>query len=178
VDSVLALIREGSLRPSSSQIAERAGITQRTLFNQFGDMDTLYEAVTERHTERVAHLIPTLGAGSLQDRVGHLCTQLCELLEDVMNIRWVVTTMPDGMERFGSSVQLLAAVLRSQLDNTFDEELMVLEPRDRAAVLDLLEIETDPLTWRMRRVQQRHSPEEARDLLTRAVTAIVRGSTT
>src|SRR5690349_20360766 len=36
VDALLDLIREGHMKPSSAEIADRAGVTQRTLFNQFG----------------------------------------------------------------------------------------------------------------------------------------------
>ena len=176
VDALLGLIREGSLRPSSAQIAERAGVTQRTLFNQFGDMETLFEAVTKRHTARVAHLLPTVVPGTLEKRAAHFADQLAELLEEVMNIRWAVLTTPEGIERFGSSIELFGAVMRHQFNNAFDEELLTLAPADRDAVLDLLEVEADPLTWRMRRLQQRRSVDQARALVERAILVILRGS--
>lgn len=174
VDALLDLIRDGTLRPSSAQIAEKAGVTQRTLFNQFGDMETLFEAVTKRQTARVAHLLPTASEGSLEERAEHFAVQLSLLLEEVMNIRWAVLTTPDGLDRFGSSVELFGAVMRHQFNNAFGEELLILDPEAREQVLDILEIEADPVTWRMRRLQQRRSVEQASALVQRAILAILR----
>src|SRR5437764_15268085 len=67
VDAVLDLLKEGVLRPSSAQIAERAGVTQRTLFNQFGDMDSLIGAVASRQVQRVFKLLPQAGQGTFDD---------------------------------------------------------------------------------------------------------------
>ena len=175
VDALLDLIKAGTLRPSSAQIAEKAGVTQRTLFNQFGDMETLFTAVTKRQTERVAHLLPTVVPGTLQERATHFADQLSELLEEIMNIRWAVLTTAEGVQRFGSSVELFGTVMRHQFNNAFDEELLTLSPQERDEILDVLEIEADPLTWRMRRLQQRRSQEQARDLVERAIISILRG---
>jgi hypothetical protein len=57
VDALLDLIREGHHKPSSAEIADRAGVTQRTLFNQFGDMDSLLRAIAARDA-RVKVVIP------------------------------------------------------------------------------------------------------------------------
>src|SRR3954447_3199911 len=73
VDALLDLLREGNVRPSSSQIAERAGVTQRTLFNQFGDMDSLISAVAARQAQRFFKLLPNAGCGSFEARVASYC---------------------------------------------------------------------------------------------------------
>ncbi|QGN48306.1 TetR/AcrR family transcriptional regulator [Micromonospora sp. WMMD558] len=47
VEAHLALISEGDLRPTGERIAERAGISLRTLWTNFKDMETLFEASGE-----------------------------------------------------------------------------------------------------------------------------------
>lgn len=175
-DAFLDLIRDGTLRPSSAQIAETAGVTQRTLFNQFGDMDTLLEAVTRRHIDRVSHLLPSVVEGTLERRVEHFCGELAVLLDEVMNIRWAVLTAPDGIKRFTQGAALLTTVLRHQVTEAFADELLGLPAADRAELIDVLEIEIDPLTWRLRRMQQHKSQDEARAVVERALLALLRGS--
>jgi len=45
VDALLALIEEGTLVPTAQQISSRAGVGIRTLFRQFSDMDSLFDAL-------------------------------------------------------------------------------------------------------------------------------------
>ncbi len=134
-------------------------------------MKTLFAAAARRHTQRVASLLPAAVPGDRQTRVDHFSDQLARLLEEVMNIRWSVMTSAEGRARYGESLMLFNAAIRHQLGTAFDEELSQLPEADRSAVLDLLEIEGDPLTWRLRRVQQGRSFEEATALLRRAIDA-------
>lgn len=48
VDAHLALIDEGDLNPTGERIAERAGISPRTLWTNFKDMETLFAATGQR----------------------------------------------------------------------------------------------------------------------------------
>src|SRR3954469_16657881 len=49
VDALVALFEEGSYTPSTNEIAERAGISPRSLFRYFDDADDLTRAAIERH---------------------------------------------------------------------------------------------------------------------------------
>jgi AcrR family transcriptional regulator len=173
VDALLDLIREGHLKPSSAEIADRAGVTQRTLFNQFGDMDSLLRAIAARHAARVTPLIPTVTTGDLEERTHEFCSQLAGLLEEVMQIRWAIITQSTQGDRLVRGSEVLTQVLRHQLQETFATELRQLDEADRAATLDILEIEADPITWRLRRLQQRKSIEEAGEALERAIRLVL-----
>jgi AcrR family transcriptional regulator len=174
VDALLDLIREGHMKPSSAEIADRAGVTQRTLFNQFGDMDSLLRAIAARHAARVTPMIPNITSGTLTERSHEFCTQLAGLLEEVMQIRWAIITNSTSNERLGRGTEVLTQVLRHQMQETFGNELRQLDEADRSATLDLLEIEADPITWRLRRFQQRKTVEEAADALERAINLVLR----
>src|SRR5688572_12211442 len=52
VDAHLALIEEGDLRPTGERIADRAGVSLRALWANFGDMEALFRASGERLRER------------------------------------------------------------------------------------------------------------------------------
>ena len=47
VDALLELLAEGETSPSSREIAQRAGVSLRTVFQHFDDIDTLYAAVAQ-----------------------------------------------------------------------------------------------------------------------------------
>ena len=48
VDALVELFAEGSYTPSSAEIAERAGLSPRSLFRYFDDMDDVSRAAIER----------------------------------------------------------------------------------------------------------------------------------
>lgn len=64
LDAFLALIEEGDLAPTSQRIAERAGVSMRTVFHQFNDVDTIHQLAGQRLSERLraeAHDVSTQG---------------------------------------------------------------------------------------------------------------------
>ena len=174
VDALLDLLRSGTLRPSSAQIAERAGVTQRTLFNQFGDMDSLISAVAARQTERVLGMLPTAGEGTLEQRVASYCDGLAILLDETMHVRWAVVTSTTTMAPASAALDSARQFMRGRIADAFAPEL---EPRSAAMVselLDALEIETDPVVWRIRRIQQELTTEQSRATVERAMLALLR----
>ncbi|HXM56193.1 MAG TPA: TetR/AcrR family transcriptional regulator [Candidatus Dormibacteraeota bacterium] len=58
VDGLLDLIDEGLLRPSAAQVASRAGVSLRSVYQHFDDLETLFRVAGERHRQRLAHLEP------------------------------------------------------------------------------------------------------------------------
>src|SRR3546814_16872470 len=68
-DATISLIDEGDLRPTAPRVAERAGVSVRSVFQHFDDLESLHAAVAERLVERVAVLVvPIDPAGQLDDR--------------------------------------------------------------------------------------------------------------
>jgi TetR/AcrR family transcriptional regulator of autoinduction and epiphytic fitness len=174
VDALLTLLREGVLRPSSAQIAERAGVTQRTLFNQFGDMESLVIAAAGRQVQRYLELQPSAGTGTTEERVRSYCVGLERLLEEIMHVRWAVLTNPAAPPTGTRVVRSSLHFTRRQLHEAFAEELDPLDPEARDEVLDALEIEADPVVWRLRRVQQELTPDECRAVVQRTILALLR----
>lgn len=57
IDALLGLFRDGVFEPSSNEIAERAGLSPRSLFRYFDDVDDLHRAAVERHLARARPLV-------------------------------------------------------------------------------------------------------------------------
>jgi TetR/AcrR family transcriptional regulator of autoinduction and epiphytic fitness len=176
VDALLALLREGVVRPSSAQIAERAGVTQRTLFNQFGDMESLVTAAAGRQVHRYLELQPSAGTGPVEERVRRYCVGLERLLEETMHVRWAVLTNPGAPPTSTRVVRSSLLFARRQLHEAFAAELDPLDDPTRDEVLDALEIEADPVVWRLRRVQQELTADECRAVVERTILSLLHGA--
>src|SRR3954471_20040450 len=57
VDAMRALHAEGDLRPTAPRIAERAGVSLRTVWQQFNDMETLLVEAIRRDNEILSSLL-------------------------------------------------------------------------------------------------------------------------
>src|SRR5262245_37285301 len=53
VDALLSLLEEGDMSPSARDIAERAGVSLRSVFQHYDDLESLYTALIERQAGRV-----------------------------------------------------------------------------------------------------------------------------
>lgn len=176
VEATLALIFEGRV-PSSADIAERAGVTQRTLFNQFGDMDSLVLEVARRQSRRVAELAPHPEPElPLPERAERFATSMSAILEEAMHIRWAILRSghPTALELVAGARTWVRELIRRSFAPELDA---IVEPR-RDDVLDELELTVDPVAWRIRRLVQGHTCEEACTRVADTLCAILRDAAT
>lgn len=57
LDALLELFREGEYEPAANDIAERAGLSPRSLFRYFADVDDLHRSVVARQLARAQALV-------------------------------------------------------------------------------------------------------------------------
>jgi TetR/AcrR family transcriptional regulator, regulator of autoinduction and epiphytic fitness len=82
VDALLALIAEGDLRASPERIVARAGVSLRTLWSSFGDLEGLYAAASDRLIQlQEARHRPVPAGQPLAARVSAFCEQRGRMLE-------------------------------------------------------------------------------------------------
>src|SRR5919107_2057890 len=78
----LGLIDEGDLKPTGERIAERAGVSLRTLWTNFKDMETLFAATGELVKERQDGMHRAISPDlPLTERVEEFCRQRVAVLE-------------------------------------------------------------------------------------------------
>ena len=82
VDAHLGLLASGDLKPTGERIADAAGVSLRTLWTSFKDMETLFSAAGQRLIERQLDVFePIDSALPLPDRVDAFCRQRARMLE-------------------------------------------------------------------------------------------------
>lgn len=85
LDAVLELFAEGNLDPGVHEVAERSGVSLRSVYRYFEDLDELVTAAIDRHLQRTRPLfdIDRLGEGPLPERVQRFAERRTRLFESV-----------------------------------------------------------------------------------------------
>lgn len=176
VRALLSLYNEGNLNPATEEIAARSGVSARSLFRYFDDVDDLCEAAIEQQQLDVRHLFPVaVGADEpFAVRVAALVRQRGELFETVESVATV--------SRLRAPFQLVVAdrlthgrsQLRQQLAMLFAHELSAM-PDDVAAMrLAAADVITSFESWRLLRDDQRLTRPKAAAAVVEALTALFR----
>ncbi|MBW2464616.1 MAG: TetR/AcrR family transcriptional regulator, partial [Deltaproteobacteria bacterium] len=159
VDALLSLYAEDNLTPTIDDIAERVGMTSRTIYHHFEDHDAIAEALTEHQRHQLVHLTKLDSSGTLAERIDGLVAQRAELFETVAPVRRAALANMHASRRIRKGQGNLAAVLRRHLTHTFGPELTALDRSTGAETVELLDLHTSCDTWeRLRRWQRLSVP--------------------
>jgi TetR/AcrR family transcriptional regulator of autoinduction and epiphytic fitness len=170
VDATIELVEEGDLRPTAPRIAERAGVSVRSVFQHFDDLETLFSAMGARVVERLTTLIrPIDPSAPLARRVDEFVRQRCEVQEAVTPInRAAILQQPtsgtiDRQFRDGHSFS------SAHLAEVFATEIEAAGPAG-GALYEALVVACCWPAWNLLRTLERRTVEEA----TGSVAAMVR----
>ena len=121
VDALLDLYSEGNLRPSTDEIAERAGISPRSLFRYFEDADDLAGEAVARQLGRAMPLLPlAVGPDAPFDiRVAALVDQRLRLFITLGQAAHVSRLRAPFQPRLAKSLREGRRFLRSQVRTLF-----------------------------------------------------------
>jgi TetR/AcrR family transcriptional regulator, regulator of autoinduction and epiphytic fitness len=146
VDALLDLIQEGDVRPSAAEVARRAGVSLRSVYQHFEDLEALFQAAGERHRERVAHLepLPELPA-DLASRVAAYTAHRARWLEAVTPMNRAAALQAPFSKAIADRQAAGRARLRAGLKTAFAPELGRAAEPDR--LLHALEAAAAWTTW-------------------------------
>ncbi len=164
VDACIELVEGGDPRPTGPRIATRAGVSVRSVFQHFDDLETLFAAVGRRVVDRVSRLIVPVDPGlPLDDRIASLVAQRARLLEAVTPIRRAASAHSVGSAEINRRFQSGHDFLRQQVMTVFAPELEQAGDLARV-VLDSLDVALSWSTWETLRVLNGRSDQEARQV--------------
>ena len=161
VDATIALVEEGDLRPTGPRIAERAGVSVRSVFQHFDDLETLFSAVGARVVERLGALMAPIDPSEpLGERIKAFARQRGDILESVTPINRAAILQLPTSATIDRQFRQGHAFLSAQVGEVFAAELEAAGDR-RPALLDALVIACSWSTWNLLRTLERRSPGEA-----------------
>ncbi|MFF5260561.1 TetR/AcrR family transcriptional regulator [Actinomadura viridis] len=89
-EALLDLLRETGRAPTAAVIATRAGVSRRSVFVHFSDLEELYAEAGRAQAERLLGTVETIDPGlPLAERVGRFVDQLERLYETMTPVRRV-----------------------------------------------------------------------------------------
>lgn len=125
LDAMIDLIDEGTVLPSVDQISERSGVSHRSVFRYFEDLDGLFDAAVLRTYERVAPLsaIHNFGRGTMIERVDALVEQRVRLFGALMPLANAARHRKGAITPAETALKHHLAALRDQLEGHLAPQL-------------------------------------------------------
>lgn len=171
VQALVELFEEGVYQPSTAEIAERAGISPRSLFRYFDDVDDLHRAAIDSQLERAQPLLqldlpPDASTPTKIDRLVEARVRLFETIEPAARAGRVVA---HRRPMVATTLDESRAYLRHQLRTLFAPEL----GGERAALLPAIDALCSFESYELLRVHQSLSRPKTVAALTAALTQLL-----
>jgi TetR/AcrR family transcriptional regulator of autoinduction and epiphytic fitness len=148
VEAQLSLIEAGELRPTARQIAGQAGVSLRSVFQHFEDLDAIVMAVAQRQFERYGHLVETRPAkGPLTDRLESFVLRRSKLLEGITPVRRSALVSEPFSPQLAKKLDWARRGFRSDVAAAFDPELDRVTHGERREFLAALDTATCWEAW-------------------------------
>ena len=143
LDAVIELFEDGNLSPGVHEIADRSGVSLRSVYRYFDDVDTLVATAIDRRLERSrpGFRIERVGEGPLRQRVERFCRARVGLFEDLRVVYGAASVRARLDQEVADVLSRLRRTLSGQMEAMFAPELERLTGDDlriTTLTLDLL----------------------------------------
>jgi len=176
VTSLLALIEEGQLAPTAGQIAERAGVSVRSVYQHFTDVEGLYADASARVFDRVRSISGEMDpAWPLARRIEDLSASRATALEMLAPFSRASRLLEPSSPTIRENRFAIRRWVRERLARIFAPELAKAPGPERGTLLDALDVVISADAWEHLR-SGGCSVEDARRVVQLGLTALLTGS--
>lgn len=171
VDAVLDLLNEGVPRPTAQQVAERSGVSLRSIFRIFDDVETLHATAAQRQQDRVRHLFVNVAPdGPLDVRAEAIARVTAGVYTEVAPVRRAALRTAPESEILRGELDRARVWLRREIERVFAPELESLD--DDGVTYGAIESALSFETWDQLRNGQEASTSRTRAITIRMVLAL------
>lgn len=161
VEALLTLHDRGNLRPTARDVANEAGVSLRSLYVHFDDLEALFVAASHRQVERLAAVLPPLlTEGALAERLDAFLARRVRTHEVGGGVRRAAVLQAPFSPAVRQAVTNGRRVLHTEITRCFAPELAA-AGGDAPRLLRALDIATSGATWESLRDHQNLSVDEA-----------------
>lgn len=177
VDAMLDLFAEGNLRPGADEIAARSGVSRRSVFRYFDDLDSLGRTAVEHQLARVGHLIELadIGEGTVESRVDRLIAQRLRLFAATMPAARVSRLRAPFEPVLAQELARSRRLFRRQVERHFDDVLRPLTRARRNAVLSAAEVLCSFEAYELLRLGHDQTPKQIGDSMRAGLSSLLAG---
>jgi len=147
-DALLDLLAGGQMRPTAKEIADRAGVSVRSVYVHFDDLEALYCVAATRYLTRMAPMLaPVAAVGSVEERAYALVRQRVRLYIESGAIGRATRIHAESSPTLERILRDGRNHSRAELERVFARELEPLSDTERHRVVALLDVLCSAETW-------------------------------
>jgi TetR/AcrR family transcriptional regulator of autoinduction and epiphytic fitness len=161
VEAMLDLLRERGEQPSAQEIADRAGVSLRTVFRHHDDMESLLATALEHQMKHVGHLFDPVSTMGVEEFV----ERRASLFEQIAGVRRAGLRY-DGIAVIREGLDQSHRRLRDQVASAFGVE---------GTTLEAVDVATSWAAWDTLRRDQGLDVAAAKAVVVHTVTRLLEG---
>ena len=175
VDALLDLIRDGDLAPSAEAVAARAGLSARSVFRYFDDLDDLCRVAIVHQLDAVRPLLQADldVAGPLAERIAAVVDQRVRLFEAMGDVGAFARLRAPFQPLVAEQLDAARRLLRDRLRATLGPELAALDGDTADAIVAAADVLCSFESFRLLREGHGRSAIEAAAVMTSGVKALL-----
>lgn len=174
IDALLRLLEAGDLRPTTERIASAAGVSTRSIFLHFADVDRLFTEAVDRFAQRTFDGIRPIDPDApLPERIGDFARQRARLCESMAPAARAAQIQEPFSEGLYQRLRVLRRRLREGIERTFARELDGLGFEARRELLEALTASASFSHWDGLRRYQGLSRARAERVLELSLSALL-----
>ncbi len=176
LEAALELFEEENLEPNPEQIAQRAGVSTRSVYRYFEDRDELVRAVIAHKQLKVLPMfhIENIGIGDLPSRISRLVDSRLNVYEAIGATARAMAIKASSDPDISKQVQFRKSIFREQIEVSFAQEFERMTPTQRADSLNAIDALTQVESLDRFQVDLQLSVDKTRDLLIAAIAALLK----
>jgi TetR/AcrR family transcriptional regulator, regulator of autoinduction and epiphytic fitness len=174
VEALLALLDAGNPKPTAAEIAERAGVSERSLFQHFPDREALFEAVARQQYERVMPTLHPVDASlPLAERIDRFTRQRARLYELIGGVRRAALLIEHESPAVAGWLATARRAKAAEAERVFRRELEAIPPDEREPLRAALVAVCAWPAWESWRTHQHLGVSRARAAMAAALEALL-----
>jgi AcrR family transcriptional regulator len=175
IDSLLELIRMGEADPTVSKIAERAGVSHRSVFRYFDDMDDLARTAIDQELRDALPLgvIPNVGEGAFDERIDALIDSRFRVFERAHPLWRVAHSKGPVIAEIRRSLEHINRMMRDQIARQFANEIAELPEGARHGVTHAIAVLMSFESYDLQHELLGLEPDEIRGTSTTAIARLL-----
>jgi TetR/AcrR family transcriptional regulator, regulator of autoinduction and epiphytic fitness len=174
VDALVTLLEAGNVQPTIEEIAARASVAPRTVFQHFADREALFAAVSAQRAAQLDELMGAIDAGgTLEQRLADVVAQRARVFEWIAPVRRAALLMEPFSDSAREALEGFRSAKRGELARVFAAEIAACPERERATLVAALSAAGSWSYWAALREQQGLDVEQASAALHRTLLALV-----
>ena len=171
VNELLDLIENGEIEISAALIASKAGLSERSIFRYFDDVNDLYRSVCDlAFSKEIEYaLIDDAGVGSLDTKIENFVNQRVRIY--TMNEKIAPAARSFAFKNPIIKNQLVVGrkLLRNQIIKHFSEELSAFDKQQQQVAVAIIDSLTTFEYYDMMRSDQKMSVQAIKSVLTESI---------